>query len=87
MITILSVVGPVVTLLHGAFIDLASVADILHVCVEITENNGIEVTIEKRKEVLPQTTGEMSEDERSENVQQSLKNILHRQGSRVSIHS
>ena len=33
------------------------------------ENNGIEVTIEKGKEFLPKLTGEMSEDQLSENVQ------------------
>ena len=51
------------------------------VSIDIAENNGIEVTIVNRKEFIPKVTGEMSEDQRSENVQQFLKNILHRQGS------
>ena len=39
------------------------------VSIEIAENNGIEVTVEKRKEFLPQVTEEISKDQRSENVQ------------------
>ena len=38
--------------------------------------NGIELTIEKLKEFFPKMTGEMSKDQRSDNVQQSLKSSL-----------
>ena len=39
--------------------------------IEIAENIGIEVTIEKRKEFLPKVAGDMSKDQRPENVQMS----------------
>ena len=41
--------------------------------IEISFNiNGIEVTVEKRNDLLPKVTDEMSKDQRSENVQQPL---------------
>ena len=49
--------------------------------IEIAEDNGIVVPIEKRKEFLQKVAGEMSKDQRSVNVQQSLKIILHPQGA------
>ena len=49
--------------------------------IEIAENIDIEMTIEKGKYFPSKVTGEMSRDQRSDNVQRSLKNILHRQGS------
>ena len=54
--------------------------------IEIVEN-GIDVTIEKRKEFLQKVALEMSKDQRSENVQQSLKSNLHCQDAGVTIHS
>ena len=62
--------------------------ELLHVAsIEIAENNGIEVTVKKRKEFLPKVTAEMSKEQWSENVQRSLKSIPHRQVAWVSIHS
>ena len=73
----------ILPLTHCAVIKQPPISRVVLVAasIEIAEKNGIEVTIEKRREFLTKVAGEILKNQRSENVQQSLKIILHRQGS------